>query len=81
MELISLTEKQKKYLKKFNLEKKFKKQINILLDNPRHPSLNVEKIPSFGSGLYSFRIDKQYRAIFAFSKGFVKIVVFTNHYR
>lgn len=81
MELIPLTEKQQKYLKKYNLSKKFQKQISLLLGNPSHPSLNVEKVYSVGPGLYSFRIDQKYRAIFAFCKGVVKIVALTNHYR
>ena len=80
MELIPLSEKQQKYLRKYNLVKKFEKQINLLLSNPSHPSLNVEKVYSVGPGLYSFRIDQKYRAIFAFNKGIVKIVALTNHY-
>jgi len=81
MELIPLSEKQQKYLKKYNLIKKFQKQISLFIDNPSHPSLNVEKVYSVGPGLYSFRIDQKYRAIFATSKGVVKIVVLTNHYK
>ena len=81
MELIPLSEKQQKYLKKYSLIKKFQKQISLFIDNPSHPSLNVEKVYSVGPGLYSFRIDQKYRAIFATSKGVVKIVVLTNHYK
>lgn len=81
MELIPLSEKQQKYLKKYNLIKKFQKQISLFIDNPSHPSLNVEKVYSVGPGLYSFRIDQKYRAIFATSKGVVKIVALTNHYK
>jgi len=81
MELIPLSEKQQKYLKKYNLTKKFQKQISLFIDNPSHPSLNVEKMYSVGSGLYSFRIDQKYRAIFATSKRIVKIVALTNHYK
>jgi Txe/YoeB family toxin of Txe-Axe toxin-antitoxin module len=80
MELIPLSEKQQKYLKKYNLTKKFQKQINLFINNPSHPSLNVEKVYSVGPGLYSFRIDQKYRAIFATSKGIIKIVALTNHY-
>jgi Txe/YoeB family toxin of Txe-Axe toxin-antitoxin module len=80
MELIPLTDKQQKYLKRYNLAKKFQKQINLFFDNPSHPSLNVEKVYSVGPGLYSFRIDKKYRAIFAISKGVIKIIALTNHY-
>lgn len=81
MELIPLSEKQQKYIKKYNLVKKFQKQVNLLLGNPSHPSLNVEKVYSVGPGLYSFRIDKKYRAIFATSKGIIKVIALTNHYK
>jgi Txe/YoeB family toxin of Txe-Axe toxin-antitoxin module len=81
MELIPLSEKQQKYLKKYNLTKKFQKQISLFIDNPSHPSLNIEKMYSIGPGLYSFRIDQKYRAIFATSKGIIKIVFLTNHYK
>ena len=81
MELIPLTLRQQKYLSKFNLTKKFKKQISLLINNPNHPSLNVEKLNPENLGLYSLRIDRKYRAVFAFSKGFIKIVTLTNHYR
>lgn len=81
MELIPLSEKQQKYLKKYNIIKKFRKQITLFINNPSHPSLNVEKMYLIGPGLYSFRIDQKYRAIFATSKGMIKIIALTNHYK
>lgn len=81
MELIPLSLKQDKYLKRYGLVKKFNKQITLLLNNPEYPSLNVEKLIPESLGLYSFRIDRKYRAIFAFSKGLIKIISITNHYK
>jgi len=81
VELISLTPKQISYLKKYGLTKKFNKQINLLLVNPSHPSLNVEKLEPSNMGLYSFRIDCKYRAIFTTDQKVMKIVLLTNHYK
>lgn len=81
MEIIPLTKKQENYLKKYSLVKKFNKQIDLLTNNPSYPSLNVEKINPFSLGLYSFRIDQKYRAIFATSQGTIKIIALTNHYK
>lgn len=80
MELIPLTKQKEDYLKKYNLTKKFRKQIGLFLVNPYHPSLNLEKLEPKDSGLYSFRIDRKYRAIFAIGNGLIKIIALTNHY-
>ena len=53
-----------KYLKKHNLLKKFNKQIKIFQTNYRHPSLNTEILEPKKLRIYSFRVDKKYRAIF-----------------
>ena len=81
MEIIPLTNKQEKYLKKYRLTNKFQKQINLLIDNPSHPSLNTEKLVPKNCGLYSFRIDKKFRAIFVTDNQVIKIVALTNHYK
>lgn len=70
------------YLRKHQLTKKFDKQAQLFLQNPRHPSLHTELIEPKVLKIYSFRIDKQYRAIFLFStKDQVEIVDINNHYR
>jgi len=81
MELIPLTKQKQNYLKKYNLVKKFEKQINLLYSNPHHPGLNLEKLEPKELGLYSFRIDRKYRAVFAVNNGFIKIIALTNHYK
>ena len=81
MEIIPLSNKQEKYLKKYRLTKKFQKQINLLIGSPSHPSLNIEKLLPKKSGLYSFRIDKKFRAIFVTDNQVIKIVALTNHYK
>lgn len=70
------------YLRKCNLHKKFEKQLAYFLDNPRHPSLHTERLEPQEFKLYSFRIDKKYRAIFLFlSADSIEIVDINDHYQ
>lgn len=70
------------YLKTHNLEKKFNKQLKFLKLNLKHPSLNVELLEPKNLRFYSFRIDKQYRAIFIFrSSNVIEILSVNNHYK
>lgn len=75
-----LSPKQEKYLKDHKLLKKYNKQIELFVFNPNHSSLNTEKLVPKEQGLYSFRIDIHYRAIFRFVSDHVKIITITNHY-
>lgn len=70
-----------KFLKKRNLTKKFHKQALLFKENPKHPSLNTEIIEPKELKIYSFRVDKKYRAIFIFIEGEVEIIDINNHYR
>ena len=81
MKILQLTFRQKKYLKKRNLTKKFNKQKNFLLQNPQHPSLNLELLQPKSESIYSFRIDKQYRALFIVFNNKVEIIDINNHYK
>ncbi|MEK7581223.1 MAG: type II toxin-antitoxin system RelE/ParE family toxin [Patescibacteria group bacterium] len=69
------------YLKKRNLLKKFEKQLSLLKNNPKHPSLNTEILEPRQLRIYSFRIDKKYRAIFVIRNGKIEIVDINDHYR
>lgn len=68
---------------KHGLEKKFAKQLRLLADNPRHPSLCLELLEPKVQGVYSFRIDLKYRALFVFrpDQVAIEILVITVHYR
>lgn len=44
------------------LKKKFSKQLSLLLKNPRHPSLNINKMSGFD--LYEARLDKHNRFVY-----------------
>jgi len=71
-----------KYLKKHNLEKKYTKSKRLFENNPFHPSLNTEILEPKDRLIYSFRLDKKYRAIFIYvDKDTIEIIAFTNHYK
>ncbi|CAN5460050.1 hypothetical protein BH18ACI1_BH18ACI1_05990 [soil metagenome] len=53
-----------KYLKKHQIDKKFWKAAELFEKNMNHPSLNVEVLEPKHLKVYSFRVDKKYRAIF-----------------
>ncbi|KKR78439.1 MAG: hypothetical protein UU24_C0037G0011 [Candidatus Nomurabacteria bacterium GW2011_GWA2_40_9] len=70
------------YLKKHFLEKKFSKQISILSINISYPSLEVELLKPKHLKIWSFRVDKKYRAIFIFQDSqTIEILDVNNHYK
>ena len=69
------------YLKRHNLENRFKKQLNLLLADFRHPSLHTEVLEPKFRKIYSFRIDQKYRAIFIIRNGDVLIIDINDHYQ
>lgn len=70
------------YLERRHLLKKFEKQVGLFAENPRHPSLRTESLEPPSLRIYSFRIDKKYRAIFIVnSGGEVEIVDVNDHYQ
>jgi hypothetical protein len=56
------------YLQKRKLLKKFEKQKIRFEENPFYPGLNTELLEPRGLKLWSFRIDRKYRAIFFLSQ-------------
>ena len=69
------------YLKNRRLLKKFEKQCNFLINNPSHPSLNLEILEPKHLKIHSFRVDKKYRAIFIFrGPDIIEILDVNNHY-
>lgn len=70
------------YLKVHNLSKKFEKAKILFENNPFHPSLNTEILEPKERHIYSFRLDKKYRAIFIYvDVETIEIIAFTNHYK
>ena len=82
MKILELRDDQNEYLKQHQLLKKYEKVKRLFEENPFHPSLNMELLEPKHRLLYSFRLDRKYRAIFAYVEHeTIEIIVFTNHYR
>lgn len=83
IKILPLNNKVKKKIKHFSLQKKFEKQIILLLKNPKHPSLNLELLEPKEYGIYSFRIDIKYRGLFIFrdDKQAIEVINITLHYK
>lgn len=70
-----------KYLKNHRLGKKFEKARELFERDAKHPSLNVEVLEPKHLKVYSFRLDKKFRAIFIVAGGEAEIIAVTNHYK
>ncbi len=82
MKIKDLKDDLKEYLKKHNLEKKYKKAKKLFETDPFYPSLHTELLEPKERLIYSFRLDRKYRAIFIYiSSGEVEIIAITNHYK
>jgi len=80
--IINLREDIKKYLKNHGLAKKWEKAKKLFENDPSYPSLNTELLEPKHRLIYSFRLDKKYRAIFiCLPEGKVEIIAVTKHYR
>lgn len=68
------------FLKQHNLEKKWDKILTLFENNIRHPSLRAELLEPRWRGIYSFRLDKKYRALFFIDRnGRAEVFQITNH--
>lgn len=82
MEIKRLRPDLEKYLKRHGLAKKFAKQSKLFCQNPNHPSLNTELLEPKQIKIYSFRVDRKYRAIFGFvDSDTIEVVDINLHYR
>lgn len=72
----------KDYLRKHKLEDKFKKQKLFFETDFRYPGLHTELLEPKDMRIYSFRLDRKYRAVFIFRRGNnVEILDVNNHYQ
>ena len=82
MKILPLHPEIKEYLKKRNIEKKFEKQIKFFKQNPFYPSLETELFEPRRMRIWSFRIDRKYRAIFIYrEKNTIEIIDVNDHYQ
>jgi len=71
-----------KYLKKHGLVKKYEKQVRLFTANFHYPSLHTEILEPKSLKIYSFSIDRKYRAIFVLvTRDLAEIVDINDHYR
>lgn len=70
------------FIKKHNLAKKWIKAKLLFESNINYPSLNTELLEPRWRGVYSFRLDKKYRALFFIdAQGLVEVFQITKHYK
>ena len=82
MKIVALHSEIKEYLKKRRLEKKFEKQKRLFEKNPFHPGLKTELLEPRKMRIWSFRINRRYRAIFIFiEEDTIEIIDVNDHYK
>lgn len=70
------------FLTKHGLTKKWEKAKKLFIANPRHSSLRTELLEPRHNLVYSFRIDKKFRALFLVRDDeTIEVFKITNHYR
>ena len=80
--ILNLREDIEEYIKKHGLSKKWEKAKRLFENDPSHPSLNTELLEPKHRLIYSFRIDKKYRALFiCLSEDTIEMLAVTRHYR
>ncbi|MBN1874335.1 MAG: type II toxin-antitoxin system RelE/ParE family toxin [Anaerolineae bacterium] len=60
------------------IQKKFKKQLRFLAENPRHPSLNMHRIRGTHN-YWEFYIDQSYRCIFRYENNVYYLIAAGPH--
>ena len=82
MKVLPLRADQEKFLRKRNLLRKFEKQKKLFEESIFHPSLNFELLEPKQMQIYSFRVDRKYRAQFIFiNPELVEVIDVNNHYQ
>ncbi len=82
MKILALHDDITAYIEERRLEKKFEKQKRLFEQNPFHPSLHSELLEPKRMRIWSFRLDKKYRALFIFrAKGVIEIIEVNDHYQ
>lgn len=81
MKIKSLRKDLQEYLQQHNLFKKWEKASRLFEQNMRYPSLHTELLQPRWRGIYSFRLDKQYRALFFMTRGQAEVFQITKHYQ
>jgi plasmid maintenance system killer protein len=82
MKILPLHPELEEYLTVRGLEKKFEKQTDLFKEISFHPSLRTELLEPRKMKIWSFRIDRKYRALFIFiEKDVIEIIDVNDHYQ
>ncbi len=81
MQIKPLRKDLEEYLNKHSLRRKWNKTKQLFEYDIRYPSLHTELLEPHWRGIYSFRLDKQYRTLFFIEKYKAEIVAITKHYQ
>ncbi len=72
----------RRYISSRGLVRKFEKQVKLFEENFRYPSLHTEILEPKSLKIYSFRIDRKYRAIFIINDlNEAEIIDINDHYQ
>lgn len=66
---------------KYGLRHKWNKAKPLFETNIGYPSLHAELLEPHWRGVYSFRIDRKYRALFFITEGKAEVFKITKHYK
>jgi len=79
--IVDLREDLKKYIQKHGLSKKWERMKILFEYDSSHPSLKTELLEPKHRLIYSFRIDRKYRALFIYlPNNKIEIIAITKHY-
>ena len=81
MQIKPLRKDIEEYIDSHYLSRKWNKARLIFETDIRHPSLHTELMEPRWRGIYSFRLDKQYRALFFIIGSQVEVFRITKHYK
>ncbi|MDP2788683.1 MAG: hypothetical protein Q8O46_01345 [bacterium] len=81
MEIKIVTPKVWRYIVLHRLESKWSKCVVLFSNNPKHPSLHTELLEPKEEMIFSFRLDKKYRALFMIKNTTAFVFRITNHYK
>ena len=80
--IVELRDDLRQYIQKHGLSKKWERVKDLFENNPSHPSLKTELLEPKHRLIYSFRIDRKYRALFiCLPENKIEIIAITKHYR
>jgi len=79
--IVDLREDLEKYILKHGLSKKWERVKTLFENDPSHPSLKTELLEPKHRLIYSFRIDRKYRALFiCLPNNKIEMIAITKHY-